>query len=377
MSKIDFSLLAVEGVQGLSPYQAGKPIEELQRELGLTKVVKLASNENPLGPSPVVLKALEKTQSSLTRYPDSSGFSLKQALANKYSVKPEQIALGNGSNDLLDLIARVFLKPSVSAVYSEHGFIVYPIAIQATGAEAIVVPATKDKGHDLPAMAKAITPSTRLVFLANPNNPTGTFFTKALFADFMQSVPADVVVVLDEAYFEYANNADYPDGVDYLAKYPNLIVSRTFSKAYGLAGLRVGYTIASAEITGLLNRVRAPFNVNSQALVAAEVALSDVDYLQRSCVVNQQGMAQLEAGLAELSLSYIPSLANFITVKMPGDTQVIYQKLLEEGVIVRPIAVYGLSEYLRVSIGTNEENATFLIALKKVLQQNFPGYEQV
>ena len=260
---------------------------------------------------------------------------------------------------MLDLIARAYLEPGKSAVYSAHAFVVYPIAVQACGARAIVTPA-KNWGHDLEAMAAAIESDTRVVFVANPNNPTGTWLTKSEIHQFMAKVPSDVVVVLDEAYTEYVTEAEYPDGVALLAEYPNLIVTRTFSKAYGLAGSRVGYSISSAQIADVLNRVRGPFNVNLLAMAAATAALSDQVYLETAREVNSAGMAQLEAGLAELNIPFIPSVGNFISFESPVDAAALYDSLLRRAVIVRPVGVYNMPNYLRVSIGLEEENSKFL-----------------
>lgn len=364
----DFISLANKGVQGLHPYQPGKPIEELERELGLRNVVKLASNENPLGPPASALTAYRNAAEDLHLYPDAGGFELKACLSAGLSVSPKQITLGNGSNDILDLLARVFLDERSNAVFSQYGFIVYPIATQAVGATAKVVPA-KDWGHDLDAMAAAVDDDTRLVFIANPNNPTGTCFAEAALRKFMDSVPGRVVVVLDEAYAEYVSQGDYPNGVALLDEYPNLVVTRTFSKAFGLAGLRVGYAVSNAQIADLLNRVRAPFNVSVPAMAAAVAAYSDVAYLARSREVNDAGMAQFEKGLAKLGLNYIPSAGNFITAEMPGTAQPYYEALLRKGVIVRPIGVYGMPDHLRISIGLPDENERCLTALKRVLAE--------
>jgi histidinol-phosphate aminotransferase len=358
--------LANAGVRGLQPYQPGKPIEELQRELGLSDIVKLASNENPLGPSPLALAAAGKALQDLHLYPDASGFELKKKLAAKLAVKEHQFTLGNGSNDVLDLIARTFLGPGCSAVFSQHAFIVYPIAVQAVGARAIVTPA-KDWGHDLDAMAAAIEEDTRVVFIANPNNPTGNYLNRASMDAFLAKVPDSVMVVLDEAYVEFAGADDFPDGLTYLKKYPNVIVTRTFSKAYGLAGLRIGYGVSSLAVADLLNRVRAPFNVSVPALAAAVAVLDDEAYLQQSQQVNRDGMVQICVGLTELGLEFIPSLGNFIAFELPSDAMPVYQALLREGVIVRPVGVYQMPKHLRVSIGLAEENSRFLVALKKVL----------
>ncbi|MEX6502144.1 histidinol-phosphate transaminase [Pseudomonas zhanjiangensis] len=364
----DFLALAQPGVQKLSPYVPGKPVDELARELGLDPagIVKLASNENPLGPSPKVVEAIRGELAELTRYPDGNGFALKSRLAERYGVTPQQVTLGNGSNDILELVARAYLAPGFNAVFSEHAFAVYPIATQAAGAQGKVVPA-KDFGHDLAAMLAAIDADTRVVFIANPNNPTGTWFGPQALSDFLAAVPERVLVVLDEAYIEYAEGGELPDGLDYLARYPNLLVSRTFSKAYGLAALRIGYAISSAQIADVLNRVRQPFNVNSLALAAACAALDDTEYLAKSRQLNDAGMAQLEAGCRALGLGWIASKGNFIAIDFARDTTAINQALLREGVIVRPVAGYGMPNYLRVSIGLPEENARFLKALAKVL----------
>ena len=366
----DYLALAQPGVQKLSPYVPGKPVDELARELNLDPagIVKLASNENPLGPSPKVLDAIRAELSELTRYPDGNGFALKQRLAERYSVGINQVTLGNGSNDILELIARAYLAPGLNAVFSEHAFAVYPIATQAVGAEGRAVPA-KNWGHDLDAMAAAIDENTRVVFVANPNNPTGTWFDAAALGGFLARVPEHVLVVLDEAYIEYAEGQELPDGLAFLADYPNLLVSRTFSKAYGLAALRVGYAISSPVIADVLNRVRQPFNVNSLALAAACAALDDVDYLLASRKANDAGMLQLETGFRQLGLEWIPSRGNFIAVDFARDAAPINQALLREGVIVRPVAGYGMPTFLRVSIGTEQENARFLDVLRQVLAQ--------
>lgn len=366
----DFLALALPGVQKLSPYVPGKPVDELARELNLDPagIVKLASNENPLGPSPKALAAIQQELSELTRYPDGNGFVLKSALARHYGVGLEQVTLGNGSNDILEMVAHAWLGPGLNAVFSAHAFAVYPISTQAVGAQGKVVPA-KNWGHDLEAMLAAIDANTRVVFIANPNNPTGTWFGPEALSRFLKQVPENVLVVLDEAYIEYAEGEELPDGMQYLADYPNLLVSRTFSKAYGLAALRVGYAISSPAVAAVLNRVRQPFNVNSLALVAAAAALDDVDYLQRSRQVNTAGMQQLESGLQALGLSWIPSRGNFIAVDFAQDTASINQALLRQGVIVRPIAGYNMPNFLRVSIGTEQENARFLQVLAGVLAQ--------
>lgn len=362
----DYLALAAPGVQKLTPYVPGKPVEELERELGITNIIKLASNENPLGPSAKVLAALEQVKADITRYPDGNGFKLKQALAGHLNVALDTITLGNGSNDVLEIIARAYLSPGDEAIYSQYAFAVYPISVQAVGATAVVTPAI-EFGHDLEAMAAAITAKTKLIFIANPNNPTGTWFGKSAWETFMAKVPEQVLVVLDEAYIEYVEDDVALNGLDYVARYPNLIVSRTFSKAYGLAGLRVGYAISHPQVANILNRVRQPFNVDSFALAAATAVLQDDDYLQRSRQVNREGMRLLVAGFQQLGLDFIPSAGNFITVHFDREAGPLYQALLREGVIVRPVANYGMPKSLRISIGLPEENTRFLQALKKVL----------
>ncbi|HEX5803895.1 MAG TPA: histidinol-phosphate transaminase [Azospira sp.] len=362
MSLID---QALPYVRAISPYLPGKPITELAREMGIPvdKIVKLASNENPLGMSPKAKAALEKAAGTLERYPDD--FDLKKALADHTGLGMERVVLGNGSNDVLDLIARVFLAPGRSAVFSQHAFAVYPLATLSTGAELIVVPA-RDFGHDLDAMRAAIRPDTRIVWVANPNNPTGTFLPYPQLKAFLQAVPKDVVVVLDEAYNEYLPPAERVDTVAWLAEFPNLVITRTFSKIYGLAGLRIGYALASAEIADLMNRVRQPFNCNNLALAAAVAALGDHEFVARSYVLNRNGMEAIIAGLKRLGLSHIPAHGNFVTFKV-ADAAGVNQRLLKQGVIVRPIGGYGMPDWLRVTIGTEAENQRFLEALEKAL----------
>jgi len=362
----DFMALATPGVQGLHPYEAGKPVEELERELGISNIIKLASNENPLGPSEKAMAAVQAALADSTRYPDSNGFGLKRALQRYYGLEAAQLTLGNGSNDVLELIARAFLNPGDEVVFSEYAFAVYPIVTQACGARAVVTPA-RDYGHNLLAMAEAITERTRLLFIANPNNPTGTALMRDELVAFLDAVPERVIVVLDEAYTEYVDQADFPNGLALLPHYPNLIVTRTFSKAWGLAGLRAGFAAANPAITDLLNRVRQPFNVSHLALAAAEAVLDDRDYLQRSVELNRAGMQQLEQGLKLQGLGYIPSFGNFITVDMARPAQPVFEALLREGVIVRPLGPYRMPQHLRISIGLTEENDRFLRALRQVL----------
>jgi histidinol-phosphate aminotransferase len=364
--KCDFISLACSGIQDLVPYQPGKPVEELERELGLTDVIKLASNENPLGPSPRVLSAIQQGLSDITRYPDGGGYRLKRALSDKYAVAVDSLTLGNGSNDVIDLIGRAYLGSGDEVIYSEFSFVAYSIVTQASGATAVVTPA-KAWGHDLDAMLTAITECTRIIFIANPNNPTGTWVTEQQLTAFLDQVPEQVLVVLDEAYTEYVEHPEFPNGLLLLERYPNLIVTRTFSKAYGLAGLRVGYAVSNVQIANILSRVRQPFNVNSLALLAAEVALSDDEYLAQGMALNKQGMALYQQALTTMGLSYIPSVGNFITVDFTMDAQPIYQAMLEAGVIVRPIASYGMPQHLRISIGLQEENERCLNTLNRVM----------
>ncbi len=359
--------LAPGFIRAIAPYQPGKPISELARELGLEEagIIKLASNENPLGVSPLARRAIEASLAGLARYPDGNGFELKQALSRRHGVAPDCIVLGNGSNDVLEMAARAFLVPGLEAIYSQHAFAVYPLAVQAVGAAGIEVPA-KDYGHDLAAMRRAVTARTRLVFIANPNNPTGTMARARELEDFITALPREVLVVLDEAYNEYLPDELKPDSIGWLQRFPNLVVTRTFSKVYGLAGLRVGYAYAAAGVADLMNRVRQPFNVNSVALAAATAALDDTDFVRKSFELNRTGMRQLTDGLARLGLEYIPSYGNFVSVRVK-DASGVFQKLLRAGVIVRPIASYGMPQHLRVTIGLESENARFLAVLAQAL----------
>ena len=365
----DIRRLATPGVRELSPYQPGKPIEELEREYGVTNVIKLASNENPLGPSPRALEAARLALSDIHRYPDGNGFALKEALARKLGVAPAQITLGNGSNDILELLARAFVLPENEVVFSEHAFAVYPIVTLAVGAGAVVVKA-RNWGHDLAAMRAAVSARTRLVFIANPNNPTGTWLAAGELEAFIQAMPAHVLVAVDEAYFEYVREPGYPDTTKWLARFPNLVTTRTFSKAYGLAGLRIGYGISSPAIADILNRVRQPFNVNSVALAAATAALADTAHVTRAFDNNRQGMRQLTEAFTALKLRFIPSAGNFVCVDFGRPAASLYERLLREGVIVRPVANYGMPNHLRVTVGLPEENERFIKALEKVMRES-------
>ncbi len=362
------TIQAPEYIQQIAPYQGGKPITELAREMGLqvNDIVKLASNENPLGISPKAEFAIQEAILDIARYPDGNSYALRDVVSNKFGVAHQQIVFGNGSNDILELAARAFLTPGSETVYSQHAFAVYPLVTQATGAKGIVVPAV-DYGHDLAAMLKAITPNTRIVFIANPNNPTGTLLNKAALYDFLKQAPAHMLVVLDEAYDEYLPADLKSEAIAWLAEFPNLLISRTLSKAYGLAGLRIGFGLCHPNVADMMNRVRQPFNVNNVAQAAAIASLQDDDFVARSYALNQAGMAQLTQGFDKLGLSYIPSYANFISVKV-GNAAAINQQLLQKGVIVRPVANYEMPEYLRVSIGLFSENAKFLSVLEEILR---------
>lgn len=364
---IDACERAPRWIQTFAPYVPGKPASELARELGLDEagIVKLASNENPLGVSPAAAAAMREALGELARYPDANGFELKRAIAGHHGVEMTRIVLGNGSNDVLELVARTFLAPGASAVFSRHAFAVYPLSVQAIGATAIEVPAV-EYGHDLDAMAAAVRPDTRVVFVANPNNPTGTFVGGAALEAFLARVPREAIVVLDEAYTEYLAEADRYDAIAWLARHENLVITRTFSKAYGLAGMRVGYALAHPDVADLMNRIRQPFNVNTVAQAGAIACLQDHDYVERSRRANAEGMAALEAGFRRLGLPFIPSRGNFLCVRV-GEAARVFQALLREGVIVRPVGGYAMPEWLRVSVGLPAENARFLAALEAVL----------
>lgn len=359
--------LAPDYIREIAPYQGGKPISELAREMGLdeAEIVKLASNENPLGISPKAQMAIDDAIADIARYPDGNSFALRDAVSKKFGVQANQIVFGNGSNDILELTARAFLTVGDEAIYSQHAFAVYPLVTQAVGAKGVVIPA-KEFGHDLEGFAKAITPKTKLIFIANPNNPTGTLINKDALKAFLDQVPSHVLVLLDEAYDEYLSTQDKSEAIDWLSAFPNLIISRTFSKAYGLAGLRVGFGLMQANVADILNRVRQPFNVNSIAQVAAVESLADDDFVARSYAANQAGMAQITQGLSKLGLAFIPSYGNFLSFKVPNAASV-NQQLLKKGVIVRPVANYEMPDYLRVSIGLFSENAKFLEKLAEIL----------
>jgi len=358
-------------VRAIAPYIAGKPISEVAREFGLdeAKIVKLASNENPLGMPESAQRAMAQAASELGRYPDANAFELKTALSERYGVPSDWITLGNGSNDILEIAAHAFVEKGQAIVYAQYSFAVYALATQGLGARAIVVPAVK-YGHDLDAMLAAITDDTRLIFVANPNNPTGTFIEGPKLEAFLDKVPRHVAVVLDEAYTEYLPAEKRYDSIEWVRRYPNLLVSRTFSKAFGLAGLRVGFAIAQPELTDLLNRLRQPFNVNTLAQAAAIAALNDQAFLEKTAALNAQGYRRLTEAFEKLGLEYVPSDGNFVLVRVGNDDAAgnrVNLELLKQGVIVRPVGNYGLPQWLRVTIGLPQENEAFIAALEKTL----------
>ena len=361
---------AYDSILELMPYQTGKPIEELTREYGISDVVKLASNENPRGCSPHVMLAITEQLGQLARYPDGNGYYLKQALADFNDVRVDQITLGNGSDDLLDILARSFAGADDAIIYSQYAFIVYPMLAKMQGATGIEVPAHRF-GHDLKTMSEAVqdNPNTKIVFIANPNNPTGTQLAHQELQSFMASVPRSVLVVLDEAYIEYSpesNNRALLDDFD------NVVIVRTFSKAYGLAGLRVGYALSSPAVADLLNRIRQPFNVSRVALAAAAAALADQDFIEKTRLMNDEQMRWLEKQFDTLGLGFIRSHANFIMVEIEVEMEditaaSIHQALLEQGVIVRPLEGYGLPNWLRITVGLAEDNMRLIDTLRSIL----------
>lgn len=364
-------LFGSDYVRAIAPYIGGRPISEVAREFDLdpNRIVKLASNENPLGMPASARAAIQQALDDLARYPDSNAYDLKQALIKKFAVPAEWITIGNGSNDILELATRVCVAPGQSVIFSEYAFAVYPIATQGVGGIARIVP-SKNYGHDLQGMLAAIDNSTRLIFIANPNNPTGTSLPANEIETFLTKVPSHIVVVIDEAYTEYLDEQQRYDAIAWVKRFPNLLVSRTFSKAYGLAGLRIGFGIAQPELTALLNRIRQPFNVNSLAQAAAIAALNDTAFLQRSAELNKQGYIQLTNAFKEMGVDYVPSAGNFILFKISDEENSgarTSHELLKRGVIVRPVASYGLPHHIRVTIGLPEENTAFIEALKQVL----------
>lgn len=359
--------LANEHILGIDPYEPGKPIEELERELGIPNAIKLASNENPLAPSDKVQRAVTAALASLNRYPDGSGFYLRQALAKRHGLTPEHVVLGNGSNELIEMIVRAFLRPGEEAVVPHPSFVVYPMIVQAAGGIRVVV-TLKDHRLDLPSMARAITPLTKLVFIANPNNPTGTIVTAAEVEEFLARIPEDTLVIFDEAYVEFAQGPDFPDSLSYVRQGRKIFVLRTFSKASSLAGLRVGYSVADPDANALMHRIRQPFNVNSLAQVAALAALEDEAHILECLRMNEAGRHYLYDEFTSLGLKYVPSRANFIFVDVGRNANEVYQRLLREGVIVRPMTSFGLETAFRITVGTPEENRRLVKALRKCLK---------
>ncbi|MBI5328435.1 MAG: histidinol-phosphate transaminase [Deltaproteobacteria bacterium] len=361
--------LVSDEIEALVPYPPGKPMEELERELGIKNSIKLASNENPLGPSPKAVDAVSKALKNLHRYPDGGCFYLKEKLAQHLKVRPENLIIGNGSNEIIELIIRTFLRPGDEAVMGNPSFAVYPLVVPAAGGKSILVP-LKNLTHDLDAMFNAITEKTKLVFIANPNNPTGTMNTKAQVDKFISRLRDDgIIIVLDEAYYEFVTDKDFPDSLDYLNSGKNLVILRTFSKIYGLAGLRIGYGIAPEKLNFYMNKVRQPFNVNSLAQIAAMAALDDNEHLKKSHKNNKDGLEYLFNEVKAMGFEYIPTQANFFLIKV-GKGKEIYDALLRQGVIVRPMGSYGLGEYIRVTVGLPEENKRFVKALKKTVNRD-------
>jgi histidinol-phosphate aminotransferase len=355
-----------EYIRTLVPYAPGKPIEEVEREFGIANSVKLASNENPLGPAPKALQAIGARLGELHLYPDGDCFYLKNRLAKKLGVAPEQLIFGNGSNEIIELAARTFMRAGDEAVMARQAFIVYQLLVQAVGGIARQVP-LRDFTHDLEAISGAISPKTRMVFLANPNNPTGTIYRRAAWERFLDRLPEEVLVIADEAYFEYVCDPDYPDSLRYHDRGKAILTLRTFSKIYGLAALRIGYGVAAKEVIELMHRMRQPFNVNTVAQWAALAALEDEEHVARSLETNRRGMELLSSEFAKLGLSYVPSHGNFILVRV-GNGNEVYQRLLKEGVIVRPMVAYDFPEYVRVTVGTVEENCRFIEALRRIIK---------
>lgn len=369
----DISKLAAPPVRTLAPYVPGKPLEELEREYGVRDAIKLASNENPLGPGPRAVEAIAAAATDVGLYPDGNGYALRQALSARHGYPMEWITLGNGSNDILVLMAEAFLTPDSEAVVSQFAFAIYGLAIHATGATTRVASAfpwehSMPLGHDLDAMARLVNERTRLVYVANPNNPTGTWVDAAALRRFVSALPEQTLVLVDEAYFEYVGQPGYSSAAAWLPDHPNLIVTRTFSKAFGLAGLRVGYALSNPAVADYLNRVRQPFNVNSIALAAAKAALQDDEHLARSSALVRDGMRQVRAGLDGLKLRYVPSAGNFLLVDCGRPAVAVYENMLRRGVIVRPMGGYSLPTCLRITIGTQAQNERMLDALTQSLR---------
>jgi histidinol-phosphate aminotransferase len=355
-----------EYIRSLVPYEPGKPIEEVEREYGIEGSIKLASNENPLGPSPKAVKAIAERLGEIHLYPDGDSFYLKRALAAKLGVSQDRLIFGNGSNELIELAVRTFMRPGDEAIIAQQAFVIYKLVVQAAGGASKIVP-LKDFTHDLEAMAEAMTAKTRIVFLANPNNPTGTIYRKPEFERFLERISPEILLILDEAYFEYVSDAGYPNSIAYQDRGRTILTLRTFSKLYGLAGLRIGYAVGPKEIVGLMQRVRQPFNVNAAAQWAAVAALDDAEHIKRTLEVNREGMEYLAREIDKLGFKRVASHANFILLRV-GDGRAVFEKLLRRGVIVRPMGAYDLPDYIRVTVGTMRENHRFIEELKAVVE---------
>lgn len=351
-------------IKTIKPYEPGKPVEELERELGIRRSVKMASNENPLGPSPKAVKAIASAAKKVNYYPEGGCFYLHEKMVKKLGIKPNEIVFGNGSNEIIELLIRCLVRPGDNIVVSEHAFLVYRLITEGAGGKVIVAPAL-NYGHDLKAMAKKINAKTRICFIASPNNPTGSYCDKRSLVNFLNSIPK-IPVVMDEAYNEYVEARDYPDTLELRKKFPNIVTLRTFSKIYGLAGLRIGYGIGNSELIGYLNRIRQPFNVNSVAQAAALAAIGDGDHIKKSLRLNAQGKKQLYKLLAENNLDFLPTEGNFILVKV-GNGRRVYNDMLKLGVVIRPMDVYGLPKFIRVTIGREKHNNRFIKAILKVV----------
>jgi histidinol-phosphate aminotransferase len=366
VSRVSIASIVQPHLAQLTPYQAGKPLEELARELGLSDAIKLASNENPLGPSPKALDAIQEHLASLHRYPDSHAYYLKEDLSRHLGLDPSQLILGNGSDEVLDLLVRALVPPGGEVISTTHTFLMYGLLTQAVGGVFRTVP-LKNMAVNLEAVAQAVTSDTRLILLNSPNNPTGTVFTRDAWENFLATLPATVTVVLDEAYIDFVDDPNVPDSLEYISEERPLVGLRTFSKSYGLAGLRVGYGFGPSELMDYLNRLRLPFNINRLAQVGARAALTDTEFLERTREVVRRGRAFLEEGLTRLGLTFVPSQANFILIYLGREGKEVYQAMLKEGVIIRAMDAYGYPEHIRVNVGLPEENERFLTALKKVL----------
>jgi len=361
---------APEHIASIIPYPPGKPIEELEREYGISGSIKLASNENPLGPSPRAVEAIQAAMSKLNRYPDGSGFYLRKKLAEKYSIPFDGIMLGNGSNELIELIVRAFMTPGGEVIMPEPSFLLYSLVVRWMGGKPVPVPLKTNLGIDLEKMAEAVTPRTKVIFLTNPNNPTGTVITKIDFDAFLSSVPPDLIIVLDEAYIDFNRNPDTPSGFDYIGTQgPSVVALRTFSKAYGLAGLRIGYGTMDPDIAGFLNRVRQPFNTGSLAQAAALAALDDEEFLRKTRQTIWSGLEYLYGEIEKMGLKYFPSEANFFLIEIPCMAKDLFEAMLRRGVIIRSMASYGMERFIRINAGIAGENERFIRTLSRVLPE--------